>query len=135
MSRLSRRSARISGANEGRRDSLLLPVTRRDDEADVIFRRRPESLPWAPVRLPELRAREVRRQDFAVSRLPVSARARPRLRAFPPFLSPVLAIRQPEKVRFCVRRKERREVLFALKRTGKGSRGPRRRTANSSWRC
>lgn len=134
MSRLSRRSARSSGASDGRRDTLLLPVARRDDEAGVIFRRRPESLPWTPVGLSEARPREVRRQDFGVRRFRVARVTPPPARAIP-FLSPRLEIRVPEKVRFCVRRKERREVIFALRKTGKGSRARRQRTGNSSWRC
>lgn len=41
----------------------------------------------------------------------------------------------PHKVSLCVRRKQRREVLFALKRTGKGSRTPKRRNYWSDVRC
>lgn len=33
----------------------------------------------------------------------------------------------PKKVELCVRRKQRREVLFAVRRTGKGARSVRRR--------
>ena len=33
----------------------------------------------------------------------------------------------PRKVELCVRRKQRREVMFAMRRTGKGSRAVRRR--------
>lgn len=39
----------------------------------------------------------------------------------------VFRFNAPQKVAVCVRRKTRREVLFALKRTGKGSRRRRRR--------
>lgn len=39
----------------------------------------------------------------------------------------VFRFNAPVKVAVCVRRKTRREVLFALKRTGKGSRRRRRR--------
>lgn len=41
----------------------------------------------------------------------------------------------PEKVSICVRRKSRREVLFALRRTGKGSKSKRHRTVFSSYEC
>lgn len=37
------------------------------------------------------------------------------------------AFRVPKKVELCVRRAKRREVLFAMRRTGKGSRARRRR--------
>lgn len=33
----------------------------------------------------------------------------------------------PRKVELCVRRAQRKQVMFALRRTGKGSRAPRRR--------
>lgn len=39
----------------------------------------------------------------------------------------VFRFNKPVSVAICVRRKQRREVLFALKRTGKGSRRRRRR--------
>lgn len=42
---------------------------------------------------------------------------------------------EPNKVGICQRRRERREVLHALKRTGKGSRSRRNRTANSDLHC
>lgn len=41
----------------------------------------------------------------------------------------------PEKVAVCVRRKERREVLFALKKRGKGSRSRRLRNEFSDVSC
>lgn len=42
---------------------------------------------------------------------------------------------QPRHVLVCVRRKERREVLFATRGRGKGSRTPKRRNAWSNVRC
>lgn len=50
----------------------------------------------------------------------------------------LLEIRLPAKVRFCVQRQQRRQVLFAKGRAGyRGSAKKRfwRRTANSQWRC
>lgn len=47
-----------------------------------------------------------------------------------------LGIRVPNKVKFCLQRRARREVLHALNKVGRGSgRGPRRRTQNSQYRC
>lgn len=42
---------------------------------------------------------------------------------------------EPNKVGICVRRRTRREVLHALKRTGKGSRARRHYTVNSEIHC
>lgn len=39
------------------------------------------------------------------------------------------------KVGICIRRKQRREVLHALRRTGKGARSPRRRTSTTEYHC
>lgn len=44
-------------------------------------------------------------------------------------------ILEPNKVGVCIRRRTRREVLHALKRTGKGSRSRRHYTANSFIHC
>lgn len=41
----------------------------------------------------------------------------------------------PPEVGVCVRRKSRREVLFALRRTGKGAKSRRRRNAWSGVSC
>lgn len=41
----------------------------------------------------------------------------------------------PREVAVCVRRKQRRSVLFALRKTGKGSRSRRKRNAFSEFRC
>lgn len=51
-----------------------------------------------------------------------------------------LQVRVPMRARFCVQRKQRREVLFAFRRVGysgssPGRRNTYRRTANSHWRC
>lgn len=47
----------------------------------------------------------------------------------------VIAFEQPDQVVLCVRRKERREVLFAKRRHGRGGRRPRRRTWKSQISC
>lgn len=41
----------------------------------------------------------------------------------------------PKRVLVCVRRSQRREVLFAERRTGKGSRSPRHRNEWSDVKC
>lgn len=47
-----------------------------------------------------------------------------------------LPVRSPSKLSFCVRRKQRREVLFALNRSGRHGRGRSyRRTQNSQYSC
>lgn len=47
-----------------------------------------------------------------------------------------VAFSEPRNVVVCVRRKSRREVLFALNRTGKGAQKKRRRrNSHSSTRC
>lgn len=43
--------------------------------------------------------------------------------------------RSPARVSLCVRRHRRREVLFALRKTGKGSRSPRRRNYWTDVKC
>lgn len=51
-------------------------------------------------------------------------------------LPSTLAFPSPKNVGVCVRRKTRREVLFAQKKTGHGSRSKRRRRSeSSSVRC
>lgn len=42
---------------------------------------------------------------------------------------------EPRKAFICLRRKARREILFALKRTGKGARSPKRRNQWSDVSC
>lgn len=46
-----------------------------------------------------------------------------------------IAFKVPERVALCVRRSRRKEVLFALGRTGKGSHSPKRRNKWSSIGC
>lgn len=49
-----------------------------------------------------------------------------------------LGLRVPDRVRFCVQRKQRRQVLFAQGRAGFGGSAPKRhyvRRAESAWRC
>lgn len=56
----------------------------------------------------------------------------------PPLAKQPLFVRVPLRVGFCVRRKARREVLFALRRAGYGGSAPKRhyrRTQDSQWRC
>lgn len=42
---------------------------------------------------------------------------------------------EPNKVGICIRRKQRREVLHALRRTGKGAGTPKRITDSSKYHC
>nr|QJB19983.1 MAG: hypothetical protein [Microvirus sp.] len=68
--------------------------------------------------------------------VPPPVRSQPRSAARPyTFLSPSLAFKYPKRALVCVRRKQRREVLFARRRTGMGARSVRRRTHDSSYRC
>lgn len=53
-----------------------------------------------------------------------------------PFRRPdVFGFAVPQKVALCVRRQERREVLFAKRKTGAGARSPKRRNYWSSISC
>lgn len=52
-----------------------------------------------------------------------------------PFAATRLGFNVPAKVSVCVRRSQRKEVLFALRRTGKGSRSPKRRNYWSDVQC
>lgn len=49
----------------------------------------------------------------------------------------ILQVQIPQRVKFCVQRKVRRQVLFAQKVAGRsgGSPGPYRRTENSNYKC
>lgn len=51
------------------------------------------------------------------------------------FAPDVFKFNKPHNVAVCVRRQRRKEVLFALKRNGKGSRSRRRRNAYSDISC
>jgi len=54
------------------------------------------------------------------------------------WMPPGLSIEVPKRVRFCVARKVRRGVLFALRKAGYSGSGPKkhyRRDAKSQWRC
>lgn len=42
---------------------------------------------------------------------------------------------RPKSIDICIRRKERREVLHALRRTGKGARAQRKYTAHTYVKC
>lgn len=59
-----------------------------------------------------------------------NTRSRPRMRGKPRF-----KYQHPKGVAVCVRRHQRKEVLFALKRTGKGARARRRRNYQSEVSC
>lgn len=47
----------------------------------------------------------------------------------------VQAFANPKSVNVCVRRHQRREVIFALGKSGRGARAPRRRNQFSNVRC
>lgn len=141
MARIRRTGARISGASVT--STLPRPFGVMLDEADQHDRRQPGDPPSTPVFLSSARAaegrRDVERRDlfrrFSVSfrfRSPVAVK---RSRFFN--IPYGLEIRVPARVRFCLRRKQRREVLFARRKVGfsGATKGPYRRTANSMWRC
>lgn len=50
-------------------------------------------------------------------------------------LSPQIAFRSPNRVAVCIRRKQRKEVLHALRKAGRGGSRPRRYNRNSQVRC
>lgn len=52
-----------------------------------------------------------------------------------PLMSANMKFSLPKETTVCVRRGVRREVLHALKKTGKGSRSPRRYTSQSNIKC
>lgn len=97
-----------------------------------------------PSLLPDLRLLEDRREFYPERRRParglfsdsadvVVATPRRRSDMSVPFR---LAFRRAPEVAICVRRKQRREVMFAYNRTGKGSRSfRRRRNEYSDVRC
>lgn len=79
-------------------------------------------------------------EDYALGRKPQHSYARlsPAKRFFRGYEAlRVLKLDAPNRVMFCIRRKLRKEVLFALGKAGfSGStRGRYRRTADSQWRC
>lgn len=56
----------------------------------------------------------------------------------PSYRDIALAVRLPAKVRFCIQRKQRKQVLFALDRAGYRGSAPKRhyiRNSNSQYRC
>lgn len=71
--------------------------------------------------------------------LPATKRSRRPVDAVPARISERVSghfsFRAPRAVVVCVRRKQRREVLFAMKRTGRGAKAPRRLNEWSSVRC
>ena len=87
-------------------------------------------------RLLATRLRPPVRSGFEATRLVVAPaeRARPRRKSG---VSPFFVFKGPKGVMVCVRRKERREVLFAGGRAGKGIRvrARRRRNEYSDVRC
>lgn len=59
-------------------------------------------------------------------------------KSLPPIIVRSLPLRAPSRVLFCLRRKERREVLFAFKRAGYSGSARKRhyvRNQNSRYRC
>lgn len=117
---------------------------RRDGrKRDISFIPRPRLLPTVvipPLRLPLIEDRRrfhpLREYRPAMSLRRSDARVvidRPRQR---PFSFPdVFRFQVPRRVAICVRRKRRREALFALNRTGKGSRAPKSRNYWSDVSC
>lgn len=69
----------------------------------------------------------------AVSRSARRLRITPKRAGF--FPEPGLSFSVPREVALCVRRKERREVIFAKRKGGKGARSRRRRNRWSDVRC
>jgi len=107
--------------------SYVAPYSReRSDPSDAV-------LSWQPVSRPR---NVLRFYPSGTPRKRVTERVRP-----PPFHPWGLQIRVPSRVFFCLRRKARRQVLFALgvsgrnKRRSPGRGGSYRRTQSSSWRC
>lgn len=49
--------------------------------------------------------------------------------------SPIVAFESPKNLPLCVRRKQRREIIHALKKIGKGARARRRRNDFSNISC
>lgn len=69
-------------------------------------------------------------------RLVEKSKLPPRVARFRPSQTQArLAFSDPENVVVCVRRKDRREVLFAKRKTGRGGRRPRRRSWMSQLSC
>jgi hypothetical protein len=114
---------------------------------------RAASLPLSQYANPRFRTKKVRSAISLISTVPDDtfrrqvhpslsrhspvniARAVHRISRFPNrILGPVVSL--PQRAMRCASRAIRREVLFALKQTGKGSRAPsRRRNSTSSERC
>lgn len=82
-------------------------------------------------RIIEIRTRA--RPKLVRSRLILQGGRRVVRRVAPPVLR--FRFERPEAVALCVRRRRRRQVLFALRRTGRGSRSPRRYNRSSSIYC
>lgn len=82
-------------------------------------------------------ATQTRGRFMNVLSTPLRSRPVIALRAVLPPLR-ALAIRVPNRVSFCLQRKSRREVLFALRRAGFRGSAPKRhylRRQSSAWRC
>lgn len=107
---------------------IFSPLVRFKPSIDVEDHRRWTPDDWRPPRLRSSRVAQVH--------LP-QARGRPTSTVGRPFSDvQALYFRAPQNVNECVRRSTRKEVLFALKRTGKGSKAPRRRRGRfSNVRC
>lgn len=133
---MARRNNRSSSSN-GQRDLLNNPNTRSLD-ALLTFRPRPVILAPVPVStIRELGEVEDRRtfQPDRSTRPPRSTRPGAARLVADPRSATTIRFADPRFVGLCERRSRRRQVLFALKRTKKGSGSRKRRNFWSSISC
>lgn len=114
--------------------AVRLDLERDEDLPALPAHRAPETVyPWASSRLlPD------RQRLFSYRPPPAKPRRKARLELGRYSSLRVLQMRVPARVDFCIRRKKRREVLFAFRRAGfRGSAGKRfwRRSSSSSYSC
>lgn len=134
MARGSRRAARMQSV-------IANPSRLLHHRINLIMSYRP--LPRSPVRVPYLAPITDRRTYHPAPRFrPVTVSGSrhhtlaPGKKFLTPFgVTPIVRFEAPRKIAVCVRRKTRREVLFAQRRTGKGARSPRRRDEWSDVSC
>jgi len=122
----------------GKKTSTAIAARQRDTSRNLYIASKPLSPPKHPLlgvailqdrRVHTPGPKTIRRTDDTPARLQVKST---RFKNIPY----KLAFQKPKGVTLCVRRQRRRETLFALKRTGKGSRAPhRRRNEWSSVKC
>lgn len=106
------------------------------DELAEIRRPRPALPTWEAVYQSTIKRARKLPQIFSVVKQPRRAFSRQLGRYNPRAL--LLEVRVPQRVRFCLQRKQRREVLFAWKRAGFRGSAPKRfyrRSQNSQYRC